>query len=121
MARHSFSPTTTEWRADAGRPLKWFTPRRPARPPGSHGLAIRVALVLGFGFLGLLLFYKEVIVFSFGPNGSGENASPFTTALVFSRLSAPVLAGGLLGPGDVALPGAVIPRSANLVAALAPR
>lgn len=83
--------------------------------------SIRVALVLGFGFLGLLLFYKEVIVFSFGPSGSGENASPFTTALVFSRLSAAVLAGGLLGLGDVALPSAVIARSANLVAALAPR
>lgn len=83
--------------------------------------SIRVALVLGFGFLGLLLFYNEMIVFSFGPNGSGENASQFTTALVFSRLSAAVLAGGQLGLGDVVLPSAVIARSANLVAALAPR
>ncbi|HXA21654.1 MAG TPA: hypothetical protein VNW90_05100 [Acetobacteraceae bacterium] len=69
----------------------------------------------------MLLFYNEMIVFSFGPNGSGENASPFTTALVFSRLSAAVLAGGQLGLGDVVLPSAVIARSANLVAALAPR
>ncbi len=82
---------------------------------------IRVVLVLGFGFLGLLLFYKQVIVFSFGPNRGGNDVSPFTTAQVFTKLSAAVLAGGLLGLADAALPSAVIARSANLVAALTPR
>lgn len=82
---------------------------------------IRATLVLGFGFLGLLLFYKQVIVFSFGPSGASVAANGFTTALVLSKLSAAVLAGGLLGLGDAALPSAVIARSANLVAALAPR
>jgi hypothetical protein len=82
--------------------------------------SIRAILVLGFGFFGLLLFYKQVVVFSFGPSGGGGTANGFTTALVFSKLSTAVLAGGLLGIGDVALPSAVIARSANLVAALAP-
>lgn len=90
-----------------------------ARMFATTSSAIRVLLVLGFGFIGLLFFYKQVIVFSFGP--SDGSAGAFTTAQVFSKLSAAVLAGGLLGLSDAALPSAVIARSANLVAALAPR
>ena len=82
---------------------------------------IRAVLVMGFGFLGLVLFYKQLIVFSFGPGESGENASGFTTAQVFSKLSTAVLAGGLLGIGDAALPSAVIAWSGSLLAALARR
>lgn len=82
---------------------------------------IRVALVIGFGFLALLLFHKQVVVFSFGPTGANAGTSPFTTASVFTKLSAAVLAGGLLGLSDAALPSTVIARSANLVAALAPK
>jgi hypothetical protein len=82
---------------------------------------VRVILVLGFGFLGLLLFHTQVVVFSFGPSDSARAASGFTTALVFSKLSTAVIAGALLGLGDAALPTAVMARSSNLVAALAPR
>ena len=110
-----------EWCADAGRALKWFTPRRPAGCGVPAAWRSASPLCSDSDSSWLLLFYKEAIVFSSGPNGSGENASPLTTALAFSRLSATVLAGGLLGLGDVALPSAEIARSANLVAALAPR
>ena len=44
--------------------------------------SVGAILLLGFGFFGLLLFYKQVVVFSFGPSGGGGTANGLTTALV---------------------------------------
>jgi hypothetical protein len=44
--------------------------------------SVGAILLLGFGFFGLLLFYKQVVVFSFGLSGGGGTANGLTTALV---------------------------------------
>ena len=75
---------------------------------------LRTLFVLGFGIFALLLLYKQVVVFSFGP----PNDSVFTTAAIFKTLSASILTGGFLGLGEAALPNAVIQRSSGLVSAL---
>jgi hypothetical protein len=73
---------------------------------------IRMALVLGFGFLVVLLLYKQVVVFSFG------STTGFSTENVLEKLSAAILTGALLGISERALPGAIVERSASLVSAL---
>jgi len=78
---------------------------------------LRVIYVLGFGFLAVLLLYKQVIVFSFG--ASGENG--FTSATVLGKLSGAILTGGFLGLGEALLPQTVIQRSASLIAAMTAR
>jgi hypothetical protein len=86
----------------------------------TFGAKLKALYVLGFGFVGLLLLHKQVIVFSFGTI-SPSSKGGFTTAYVLSRLSAAILTGAFLGLGEAALPNAVVQRSANLIAALTPK
>jgi hypothetical protein len=75
---------------------------------------IRAVLVLGFGFLVVILLHKGVVVVSFG----GGNTGGISTTDVLSNLASAIVTGALLGLSERTLPNAIVERSANLIAAL---